>query len=289
MSATLFGMITLDGIVMGAIYALSTLGLTMVYGLLRILHIAHAGVYTAGAYVGLWTYMASGNLWLALFAAVLAAALIGLIMERWLYEPLMDKPPMVPMIASIGLFTALGDAFRLIAGPYRHSVQAKLPWDSTIIGGIFVTDAQILILGITAVLLVTVWYINDKTSWGIAWRALADDLEVTAALGVNRYRLVALIFIIGSALAGIAGFLVGVYYNAVYPTMGDALAHKALAIVVLGGLGSTWGAVIAALILGVLESFSLTFLGNLFPPEAIAFLAVILVLVLKPTGLMGAD
>lgn len=276
----------LNGLTIGAIYAIIALGLTLVYGVLRILHVAHAGIYVLGGYVGWLVHAASGSLALALLAAMAASALAGLLVERWLYLPLLGRPRIVPLIASIGLFIALEDLFRLVFGPYALAFAARPPLPPLPLGPLVLTPAQLLVFLAGLLLVSGTWWLAHRTRVGLAWRAIAEDPGMASALGVNVPRAVGLNFLVGSALAGAAGVLVGVFFNAVEPTMGSVPAYKGLAIIVLGGLGSFWGAVAASLLLGVVEALAIGTVG-LLPRDAIAFLALILMLLARPQGLLG--
>jgi branched-chain amino acid transport system permease protein len=277
----------INGITVGSTYALIALGLTMVYGVLRILHIAHAGVFALGAYVGMYAYGRTGSLPAALAAAMLACAAVGVMIQRWLYRPLLAQPRIVPLIASIGLFIFMEDLYRLLAGPYVLAFQIGAQVRPLQISGAALTAPQALTLAVTAALLVAVWLLVGKTWLGLGWRAAAQDLPMAEAVGVNAHRVIALNFAFGSALAGAAGVLIGLLYNAVSPTMGSVPAYKALAVIVLGGLGNVWGTVAAGLLLGLVETFMVGIAGGLLPRDSIAFVALILVLLFRPTGLFG--
>ena len=288
MDWTTFGYLALDGLAIGSTYALTALGLALVYGLLRVLHVAHAGVYAAGAYFGWLAYSATHSLVLALLAGAMGAALLGVFLDWWFYRPLAGKPPLIPLIGSIGLFLATGDLLRIVFGPYQQSLPALDPNPVFNIGSVGVTAPQLFVIGATAVLLLAVYWISARTPLGLAWRCIAQDREVAGAMGINIPAHTALAFALASALAGIAGVLVGVYYNQIDPNMGNVPAYKALAIVVLGGLGNVWGTVLAGLLLGIIESVAAAYAGSLFPPQGVAFLALILVLLFRPQGLFGA-
>uniref|UniRef100_A0A7C5VFX7 Branched-chain amino acid ABC transporter permease n=1 Tax=Thermus caliditerrae TaxID=1330700 RepID=A0A7C5VFX7_9DEIN len=272
-----------DGLAVGSIYALTALGLTLVYGLLRVLHVAHAGVYAVGAYAGWWAFQKTGSFGLALGTGAVVAALLGLFLETWFYRPLLSRPPHVALIGSIGLFLAVGDLLRILFGPYQQSLPALAP--VPVVG--MLTVPQLVVVGATAVLLLGVYFLVEQTRLGLGWRAMAQDAPTAAALGVDLPLMSRLAFLAASLLAGLAGVLVGAYYNQVYPTMGAVLAYKGLAIVVLGGLGNLWGTVAAALLLGLLESLAVAYLGHRFPPEGVAFVALILVLLFRPQGLFS--
>jgi branched-chain amino acid transport system permease protein len=276
-----------NGIAIGSVYALISLGLTMVYGILRILHVAHAGIYALGAYVGLFSFRLIGEFWLSLFIGMAGAALAGYFVERFLYMPLLHLPRIAPLIVSIGLFIALEEAFRIVAGPHTLAYNAQVKLGDLSIGSFHLTETQILILLVTLMILVILWAFLTKTRTGLAMRACAQDPETTSSFGVNVSAIIAVNFLIGSAMAGAAGVLIGVYDNQVWPTMGSIPAYKALAIVVLGGLGNIPGTVLAAIIVGLAETFFIGFLAIPFPRDAVAFIAIILVLMFRPYGLLG--
>jgi branched-chain amino acid transport system permease protein len=257
-----------NGIAVGSVYALISLGLTMVYGILRILHVAHAGIYTLGAYVGLVSFRLIDNFWLSLLAGMAGAAVAGYLVERFLYTPILHMPRIAPLIVSIGLFTAMEEAFRIVAGPHTLVYNAKV--------GL-----------VTFLILLFLWFFLTRTKIGLAMRACALDLETASTFGVNVSAIIAVNFIIGSFMAGAAGVLIGVYDNQVWPTMGSIPAYKALAIVVLGGLGNIPGTVLASFIVGLAETFFIGVLSVPFPRDAIAFIAMILVLMFRPYGLLG--
>ena len=276
-----------NGLTVGSLYALMALGLTMVYGVLRVLHIAHAAVFTLGAYGGLWAFAATGSFWLALLGAMAIAVAAGLAMERWVYWPLLAKPPIATLIASIGVFIALEEIYRIVAGPEPHAFSVPLRVRDVRLAGVLVTAPQVLVMAVTAALLVALWLFLTRTSLGLALRAVSQDREMAAACAMNVRRIVSLNFALGSALAGAAGMLVGVYYNSVSPTMGDVTAYKGLAIIVLGGLGSIPGTVLGALLIGIVETLFIGLVEFPFPRDAWAFLAMIAVFLLRPQGLLG--
>ncbi len=277
----------INGITIGSIYALIALGLTMVYGVLRVLHIAHAGIYAFGAYAGLLSFRIIGSFWLSLILAMLLSAAAGMLIQHFLYAPLLSRARIVPLIASIGLFIALEEIFRILGGPYVLPYPAQSGFMPLTFGDIRITANQVLIVVITFPLLGILWFIMNKTKAGLAMRATSQDMEIVSAMGINTDRIVALNFCIGSALAGAAGVLVGVYFNSVYPTMGDIPAYKALAIIVLGGLGSIPGAVIAALFIGLAETFLIGMVTVPLPRDALAFIIMIAVLMFRPYGILG--
>ncbi|MGH7317204.1 MAG: branched-chain amino acid ABC transporter permease, partial [Candidatus Rokuibacteriota bacterium] len=203
----------INGLTVGSLYALMALGLTMVYGVLRVLHIAHAGVFTLGAYAGLWAFRLSGSFWVALLAAMAAAALCGLAMERWVYSPLLAKPPMTTLIASIGLFIGLEEVYRIVAGPQPYGFEVQLALPDLRAGGLFLSAPQLMVALVTGSLLLGLWLLLARTNVGLAIRAASQDAEMAMACGMDTRRLVTLTFAVGSALAGAGGMLVGIFYS----------------------------------------------------------------------------
>ena len=283
------GQLIANALILGCIYTLIAIGLTMVYGILQILHIAHAAVYTIGAAVGLGVYNLTDNFWVALPVAMLASGVVGVLIYVGIYRRMLDAPRIVPLITSIGLFIMAQDLLQKdwLLGPYMHAFPAQSGMPEVRTPLFRLTSTEVLILVLTVVLLAVVYFILTRTRIGLGWRASAQDREMAAAVGVNINRVITLNFLLGSALAGAAGVLVGVYYNNVFATMGDVPSYKAFVIIVLGGLGSVTGTVVAGLLLALAETFLVATVGFVLPRDAIAFLVLILVLMFRPKGLFG--
>lgn len=277
----------LQGLVQGSIYALIAVGLTLVYGLLRILHVAHAGLFTLGGYIGVLITNATGSLLLALLVAMPAMGLLGVAIYRTCYEPLLGRPPYVALIASIGLFIMMEELFRLIFGPYGISFTAPPLQDTVAVLGVNLKEAELATMIGAVVLIGGLALLTLRTRIGTASRATVTDPKMAEAFGVNIARIRDINFFVGSALAASAGVMVALLNNLVEPTMGSVPSYKALAIIVLGGLGDLRGTLIAALALGVIEAFGTIYLGNLLDRDAIAFAFLIAVLMLRPQGLFG--
>jgi branched-chain amino acid transport system permease protein len=278
----------LNGIATGSIYALVTLGLALVYGIMRILHVAHAAVFTIGAYVGLLFFDLTGSLFLAVLGSMAACALVGVAIERFVYFPLLKYPPFVPLIASIAILLSVEELCRLIAGPQILTFNATLPFPEFQMAGVTVTSTITAVYCITTAVLLLLWFITTKTELGLAMRAASQDMAVADAMGINSHRIVSITFVIGSAIAAIAGILVGIYFNQVYPTMGAIPAYKTLALIVVGGLGSVPGAVVASLLLGMAETLLIGYADIPLPRDALAFIAMIGVLMWRSQGLLGS-
>jgi len=277
-----------NGVVIGSVYALTAMGATLVYGILRVLDIANAGAYVIGAYIGMTIYALTGNLFASLVATLIVSGLIGVGLERFIYLRLFNKSPVILLITSIGIFIFIEDLLRLLNGPYAKRFPAKLPFDGVQLANLSIPGTWILVMVVTAVLLFVLWYILYHTKIGLAWRATAQDIEIAKAMGINVNLIVALNFFLGYGFAAVAGSLIGIMYNSISPTMGDIPAYKMLAIIVLGGLGNPVGTVIAALVIGLVETFIGGYIGFFFPRDAIAFVALIILLLIRPKGLFAS-
>jgi branched-chain amino acid transport system permease protein len=279
--------LTVQGLIQGSIYALIAVGLTLVYGLLRILHVAHAALFTLGGYFGVLVTNATGSFGLAIVVAMVAVGGLGMLVYRFCYEPILARPPYVALIASIGLFIALEEVFRLVFGPYGISYTAPPLTASVAVASMKLKQAEIMVMAGVVVLIGGLAVLTRRTRVGIAWRATVTDPAMAQSFGVDVIKVRYLNFFIGSALAAAAGVMVALLNNLVEPTMGSVPSYKALAIIVLGGLGDVRGTLIAALALGVVESFGTIYLGTILDRDAIAFVFLIVVLMIRPQGLFG--
>ena len=284
----LFAELVTQGIVQGSIYALIALGLTLVYGLLRILHVAHAALFTLGGYVGVIVTNQSGSLLLALIVAALVVGAVGMAVYRLAYQPLLSRPPYIALIASIALFIASEELFRIVFGPYGLSyVDPPLIGQFELFSGFRLKYSEALVILLSVAVLSALAWLSLRTRVGVAWRATVTDPEMARAFGVSAQNVRYLNFFIGSALAAIAGVLVALLNNLVEPTMGAVASYKALAIIVLGGLGNIRGTLLASMLLGIIESFGTIYIGHLIDRDALAFAFLIIVLMVRPQGLLG--
>ncbi len=279
--------LVVQGLIYGSMYAMIALGLTLVYGLLRILHIAHAGLFTLGGYLGLLLTNATGSLILATPVAAAAVGVVGMLIYRLCYQPILNRPPYVALIASIGLFIAMEEVFRLIFGPYGLTYLDPPLQSQVNLLGIQLRAVEVTIVVVSVALLGGLSYLSQHTRIGVAWRATVDDPEMAASYGIDPIKVRYLNFFIGSGLAAVGGIFISLLSNLVEPTMGSVPSYKALAIIVLGGLGNVTGTLLASLILGVVEAFGTIYVGDLLDRDAIAFAFLIFVLMLRPQGLFS--
>ena len=280
----------INALTIGSLYALTAMGATLIYGILGILDIANAGAYLIGAYIGYYIYSSTGNIVLAFLVAMACAGILGILLQRLIYSPILARPhtlSIIPLVAAVGLFTMSSDAIRLICGPNSKAYNLKFPVETIRLGGVVVLPAWLMIFALTAVLLLILWFILNKTRLRLAWRATAGDAEIARVCGVNTNTAMALSYILGYGFAAAAGIMTGILYNSITPALGEVPSYKMLAIIVLGGLGNPLGTVIAGLIIGIAEVFLSVYTPIPIPKDAIAFVVLIIMLLVKPEGIMS--
>jgi len=277
----------INGLILGSMYALLAVGFALICGILKMITFAHGEVFMVGAFAGL---AASSAFHVGPLAAILTAMtvslVVGLITERIAFRPFRDGALLSPALITIGISIILQAIVLLWVGadtkpfPYDIGIN-KFTIGSTIISGI-----EIIVIGLTLVLMVALQLFIHKTRWGLALRATSLHFDGASLMGVNTNTVVALAFGLASALAGADGLLVGAYYGAFYPQMGVVISLKALAAATLGGITSVSGAMIGSLILGLIESMTVAYLSAGYR-DVIAFAVLISVLVIRPSGLAG--
>jgi len=280
----------MNALAIGSLYALTAMGATLIYGILGILDIANAGAYLIGAYVGWYIYFGTGSIVLAFVGSMVLVGLLGIVLQRTIYSPILARPrtlSIIPLVAAVGLFTMSSDLVRLICGPNSKSYNFDFGVTSIEMGKVVILPAWILIFALTAVLLIVLWVILNKTKLGLAWRATANDQEIARVCGVNTNSAMALSYILGYGFAAAAGIMVGILYNSITPALGEVPSYKMLAIIVLGGLGNPLGTVIAGIVIGLAEVMLSVYTNIPIPKDAIAFVVLIIMLLIKPDGIMG--
>jgi len=276
----------LNGLTTGSVYALIALGYTMIYGILGLINFAQGEIYMFGAFVTV-LLLASGqvNFFLAFGAGMAAAAVLGVVLERIAFRPLRGSHPLVPLISAIGASIFLQSLALLLFGPLDRPFPIQFTFSSIQIAGAAVSVLQIAILaaalGLMGLLVAFVRY----TRYGKAIVACALDRDTARLMGIKVDRMVSLTFLIGSALSGAAGIMMAIYYNATYPRMGLLPGLKAFSAAILGGVGNIPGAILGGLLLGVAESLGAAYVSSGYK-DAIAFAILILVLLIRPQGIL---
>jgi branched-chain amino acid transport system permease protein len=277
----------INGLAQGSIYALIGIGFALIFGVLGLVHFAHGEVYMLGAFIGflLITQLHLGVV-LSLLIAILGAALIGIIVEAIGFRPLRRAPDVAPMVFTLGLSVVLQNLAILIWGSDTKAMPDVLDAKVLPFFGAQVSMAQVLVFSVSLALMLGLQLILYRSKMGKAIRATAQNKDAAALMGVNIDRVISATFALGSGLGGAAGVLVGIYYNAFYPTMGFMAGLKAFTATVLGGMTSVPGAVLGGLILGIAENLGVAYISSGYR-DLIAFAILILVLLIKPSGIFG--
>jgi len=281
----------LNGITLGSIYALIALGYTMVYGIILLINFAHGEILMVGAYVGFFAISSLHlNFFVALILSMTASALLGVTIERIAYKPLRNSTRLAALITAIGMSLLLQNGGLVILGTdfraFPEILAKKTYWLFN--GKVPITNQQILILVVTVIMMVGLQYVVKRTRIGKAMRAVSYDTEAARLMGINVDTTISATFAIGSALAAVAGILLGMYYQTVHPLMGLMPGLKAFVAAVLGGIGIIPGAMTGGFLLGIVEAMVSGYWDSQWK-DAFAFGILILILVVKPSGLLGKD
>jgi branched-chain amino acid transport system permease protein len=281
----------INGISLGSIYALIALGYTMVYGIIKLINFAHCDVYMIGAYAGYFCMTALHIGFVpSLLISMVLCALLGVGIEKAAYKPLRNATRIAVLITAIGVSLLLEYVMMFFVGADVRSYpqMTGLLAEKYNIGNVVISMQQIMIVGVTVVLMILLQIIVKKTRIGKAMRAVSQDADAARLMGVNVDGTISFTFLIGSALAGAAGIMVGVYYNSINPLMGYLPGIKAFIAAVFGGIGNIPGAVVGGYFIGMVETLVSGYSNSLYR-DAVVFLILIMVLIIKPTGLMGKN
>lgn len=294
----------INGLVLGSVYALVALGYTMVYGIIGLINFAHGEVLMVGALTS-WTIiglmkdaMPEAPGWLvlliSLIIACVVAAVLNFVIEKVAYRPLRNSPKLAPLITAIGMSLLLQTLAMIIWKPNYKPYPTLLPSTPFDIGGAVITPTQVLILGTTVASLALLMWVVNYTRLGRAMRATAESPRVAALMGVKPDLVISATFVIGAVLAAIAGVMLAANYGTVQHTMGFLPGLKAFTAAVFGGIGNLAGAVVGGVLLGLIESLGAGYIGDLTGgvlgsnySDIFAFIVLIIVLTLRPSGLLG--
>jgi len=285
-----------NGLVLGSFYALVALGYTMVFGVVKLLNFAHGDLYMVGAFVGFLAFSAVAGIvgpgWVGVGVSILlsmiAVGFLGVVIERIAYAPMLKAPRLSILITALAVSLVLQNAVLTLTNGQILPFSPKLGFAGINLGGVFINYKQIVLAGTAALLMIGLELFVSRTQYGRAMRAVSVDKDMCELMGIDVNRIIAVTFFVGTALAAAAGTMAGAYYGSLWYFMGFLIGLKAFTAAVIGGIGSIPGAMLGGLILGLLESF-----GTQIPgigsewKDVFSFSVLILVLVLKPTGLLG--
>lgn len=276
-----------NGLSLGSIYALIALGYTMVYGIIKLINFAHGEIYMIGAFVGYAAItMLDVGLFLALLIAMAVSALLGVIIERVAYKPLRKSSRITALITAIGVSYLIQNGMIQWVGPNVRSFPQVLTNTRYDLGFMTISRIQLIIFSTAIFLMLSLQFIVHKTKMGKAMRAVSIDPEAAKLMGINVDNVISFTFILGSALAGAGGVLVGLFYNTINPTMGFLPGLKAFIAAVLGGIGIIPGAMLGGILIGLIETMVVAY-GNSLLRDAVVFGILIIILLLRPSGILG--
>lgn len=304
---TQFLTLIFNGLTLGAIYALIALSYTMVYGVLKLINFAYAGLFTIGAYAAIWGLgvvgiqsAPTGPLLIAaaiigsLVIAMLVSGLVGVVVERVAYRPLRQAPILAPLISALGVALILQNGLLVIAGSAPQFYPPLIQGNGFTVSGATITPLQIIIILLAVVLMIILYLVVQKTRFGLQIQATAENVNTARLMGIRTDYVIVLVFFLGSALGGAAGVMYTLYYGTATFTMGYIPSIKAFTAAVLGGIGNIPGAMIGGFLLGLIESFGAGYLpqitrGAIGPnyEDVFAFVILIIILTLRPRGLLG--
>jgi branched-chain amino acid transport system permease protein len=289
---------TINGVTLGAIYGLIAIGYTMVYGIIGMINFAHGEIYMIGAFISLIGFLIMGvlgigfvplALLLVLVLAMIFTAIYGWAVERIAYRPLRGSFRLAPLISAIGMSIVLQNYVQIVQGARVKTMQPLIRGGFTLIEGGFpvqVSTLQILIVLVTVALMAVFTWLITRTALGRAMRATQQDMTMAALLGIDVDKVISATFVIGAALAAVAGLMVTLYYGVIDFYIGFLAGIKAFTAAVLGGIGSLPGAMLGGLLIGLIESYWSGYFSIEYKDVA-AFSILVLVLLFRPTGLLG--
>jgi len=277
-----------NGIIAGAIYSLVASGFSLIYSTNKFIHFAHGAVIAFSAYVLYYLFsVLELNFVLAVILSIVFASFLGYVMNLLVYKQLRKKHAsyVILLIASVGILMLLQSLILILFGADIKTIGLIKITKGLQFWGVFITPLQILIVFLSLILLAGFYFFMKKSKFGKAMRAVSDNRDVAEIVGISSEKVYSWSFIIGSAIAGVAAILIGLEQN-LTPTMGTSLMIKGFAAAIIGGIGSTYGAVLGAFLLGIVENFGIGYLPSGYK-DAIAFIILFIFLLIRPQGILG--
>ena len=277
----------ISGLSLGSIYALIALGYTMVYGIAKMLNFAHGDIIMVGAFAVITTVSMLGfPPILAIAASIVCCVVLGVCVERIAYKPLRKSPPLAVLITAIGVSSFLQSLALLIFGSTQHSFPKVISVPAIQLGSLTIQGNMLVTLAVMVVIMIAMSLFISKSRTGKAMRAVSEDRDAAELMGISVNRTITITFAIGSALAAVAGVFYGTTYGFIGPYTGSMPGIKAFVAAVFGGIGSMPGAMLGGILLGVIENLAKRYISTELS-DAIVFAVLIIVLMVKPTGLLG--
>ena len=287
----------INGLALGAMYALLALGYTMVYGILRLINFAHGEVYMLGAYLsiivlglltaaGLPAYSLTLTIGITIIVSMTFCAMYGATIERAAYRPLRGAGKLTPLISAVGVSIILQNFAMLSQGKEHKYLPPVVSFEGFTLLGARISLVEVFILSISVALMVALQLFVTRSRLGKAMRATSQDVTMAGLVGIDINKIIAITFMIGSGLAAVAGVMATLYYGVAHFFMGYIAGIKAFTAAVLGGIGSIPGAMLGGFMLGLIENFGASYISSVYK-DAFAFLVLIITLILRPSGLLG--
>ncbi|MGX7328121.1 branched-chain amino acid ABC transporter permease [Enterococcus bulliens] len=278
-----------NGLFLGSIYALMALGYTMVYGIIKLINFAHGEVYMIGSFIGYFLIKQLGlGFFPAMILSMIGCAALGVMIEILAYRPLRKSTRISALITAIGVSYLLQNVMIYFFTPDKRSFPQAIERQTYNLGFLSISNIQLLILGVSLILMILLQLIIKKTRMGKAMRAVSVDPDAAQLMGINVNRTISFTFALGSALAAAGGMLIGLYYNSIDPMMGVVPGLKSFVAAVLGGIGVIPGAAVGGFVIGLVETIS-TALGLSAYKDALVYAILILILLIRPAGILGKN
>lgn len=278
-----------DGLTLGMVYALIAVGYSLVFGILRLVNFSHGSVYAFGAHIALVVAVSmQWGIFPALLISIIATGLLGMLIDKISLKPLREKKskPIAALITTIGVSYIIQNLLMIVFGSQSKWFPKIFDYGIVKLGSISINSTQLFIFLVSLLLLIFLTVIIQKTKIGLAMRAVEQNPKAAHLMGINVNHVISFTFFLGGASAAIAGTLISGYYQVVYPNMGFIAGLKAFSAAVLGGIGVLYGSVIGGLVVGLSESFAVSYFGGGYR-DAVAFVILILVLIVRPKGIFG--
>ena len=285
----------INGLTIGSLYALVALGYTMVYGVMKLINFAHGDLVAFSAYVGLTIFtqfygsnaLSLVNIVIVFSLTAIVVAFVGVLLERLAYRPLRTAPRLSAVVSALGASLVIQNGIMLIWGPNMEIFPSDVfPSPSWTFGAVVISFTQMVILALSAVLMIALYIFINKTKMGTAIRATAIDQDAAKLMGINVNRIIMIIFIVGSMLGAIGGLFIGIYYRGLTFDMGWLYGLNAFIAAIIGGIGSIPGAMLGGLLLGLFNAMIAGYISTEWA-ETFTFILLIVILILRPTGLLG--
>lgn len=279
--------ITINGLATGMLIFLLAAGLTLIFGLMDVLNFAHGALFLWGAYVGIWAYGETNNFVIGMIAAIISGALLGYLLERFIIKPVYGNH-IQQILITLGAMLVMGELVKVVWGP--NIIEAKVPpilngsWE---FGDIIIIKYRIFIILVGFIVFGGLLFLLSKTKLGLVVRAGVMNKEMVQALGIDIRKIFLFVFILGAAMAGLAGILLGPYSGVIHAEIGLEYGILAFIVVIIGGMGSVLGSAMAAVLVGILGAYAAYFVPDL--AVAVNMLIMLIILIFKPSGLLGAE